>query len=45
MSIEEKVRQVVELQKIHIAIVGQRRPLRALERVWRLDKDSSPAPS
>ncbi len=40
MSLEEKVRQVVELQKIHVTIVGQRRALRPLERVWPLRKDS-----
>lgn len=36
MSLEEKVRQVVELQKIHVAVVGRRRKLRPLERVWQL---------
>lgn len=36
MSLPEKVRQVVELQKIHVAIVGRRRTLRPLERVWPL---------
>ena len=38
MTLPEKVRQVVELQKIHVKIVGRRRPLRAHERVWNLDK-------
>ena len=37
MSLPEKVRQVVELQKIHVAIVGRRRKLGPLERVWDLD--------
>lgn len=36
MSLPEKVRQVVELQKIHVKIVGRRRALRAHERVWDL---------
>jgi hypothetical protein len=36
MSLEEKVRQVVELQKIHVAIIGRRRKLRPLEKVWQL---------
>lgn len=34
MSLPEKVRQVVELQKIFVEIVGQRRPLLDRERVW-----------
>ena len=34
MSLPEKVRQVVELQKIYVEIVGQRRPLLERERVW-----------
>ena len=38
MSLAEKVRQVVELQKIHVAVVGRRRTLRPLERVWDLGK-------
>lgn len=38
MSLEDKVRQVVELQKIHVAVVGRRRPLRPLERAWDLGK-------
>ncbi len=38
MSLTEKVQQVVELQKIHVAVVGRRRPLRPLERVWELGK-------
>ena len=37
MSPEEKIRQVVELQKIFVSIVGRRRALRPLERVWQLD--------
>lgn len=36
MSLEEKVRQVVELQKIHVAIVGRRHELGPLEKVWQL---------
>lgn len=36
MSLEEKVRQVVELQKVHVTVVGQRRALHPLERVWPL---------
>ena len=36
MSLPEKVRQVVELQKIHVAVVGRRRTLRPVERVWDL---------
>lgn len=38
MSLPEKVRQVVELQKIHVAIIGQRRALSPIERVWELEK-------
>lgn len=38
MSLEDKVRQVVELQKIHVTVVGQRRALQPLERVWPLRK-------
>lgn len=38
MSLEDKVRQVVELQKVHVTIVGQRRALQPLERVWQLRK-------
>lgn len=38
MSIEDKVRQVVELQKVHVSVVGRRRPLKSLERVWQLRK-------
>ena len=42
MSLEDKVRQVVELQKIHVTVVGRRRALRPLERVWPLrQRDSS----
>jgi len=36
MSLAEKVRQVVELQKIHVSVVGRRRTLRPVERVWDL---------
>ena len=36
MSLPEKVRQVVELQKIAVATISRRRPLRELERVWPL---------
>lgn len=38
MSLEEKVRQVVELQKVYVTIVGQLRVLKPLERVWQLRK-------
>jgi hypothetical protein len=38
MSLPEKVRQVVELQKIHVKTVGSRRKLRDIERVWPLRK-------
>jgi hypothetical protein len=41
MSLEEKVREVVELQKIHVAVVGRRRALHPLERVWNLDPRQS----
>ena len=37
MSLEEKVRQVVELQKIFVNVVGRRRALKPVERVWKLD--------
>lgn len=36
MSLPEKIRQVVELQKVHVTIVGRRRALKPLERVWPL---------
>jgi hypothetical protein len=36
MSLPEKIRQVVELQKVHVTIVGRRRALSPLERVWPL---------
>lgn len=36
MSLPEKVRQVVELQKIHVAVVGRRRTLQPHEKVWDL---------
>lgn len=38
MSLSDKVRQVVELQKIYVTVVGRRRPLRPLEKVWQLRK-------
>ena len=38
MSLADKVRQVIELQRIHVAVVGRRRPLQPLERVWPLTK-------
>lgn len=36
MSLPEKVRQVVELQKIEVQMIGRRRPLSRRERVWPL---------
>ena len=36
LSLPEKIRQVVELQKVHVTIVGRRRALNPLERVWPL---------
>lgn len=36
MSLPEKIRQVVELQKVHVTIVGRRRALKPIERVWPL---------
>ena len=36
MTLPEKVRQVVELQKVHVRVVGKRRPLTELEQVWDL---------
>ena len=36
MSLPEKVRQVVELQKIEVQMIGRRRPLSQRERVWPL---------
>lgn len=38
MSLPDKVRQVIELQRIHVAVIGRRRPLKPLERVWPLQK-------
>jgi hypothetical protein len=38
MSLENKVRRVIELQRIHVAVIGRRRPLQPLERVWPLRK-------
>jgi hypothetical protein len=37
MSLPEKVRQVVELQRMVLPTIQQRRPLEPWERVWRLD--------
>ena len=37
MSLPEKVRQVVELQKLHVTTVKRRRPLDELETVWQID--------
>lgn len=37
MSLREKVREVVELQKIYVALAARRRPLTELEVVWKLD--------
>jgi hypothetical protein len=39
MSLPEKVRQVVELQRLALPLIQRRRPLHAWERVWRLDPD------
>ncbi len=39
MSHEEKVRQVIELQKVHVSVIGRRRALHPLERVWSLHKN------
>lgn len=36
MSLPEKVRQVVELQKISVTTIKRRRALREIERVWPL---------
>jgi len=36
MSLPEKVRQVVELQKVVLPMIRRRRPLRAWESVWKL---------
>lgn len=38
MSLPEKVRLIVELQKIHVATAGRRRQLDELETVWELDE-------
>ena len=38
MSLPEKLRLVVELQKIHVATAGRRRQLDELETVWELDE-------
>lgn len=37
MSLPDKVRQVVELQKIALPLIRRRRALRSWERVWPLD--------
>ncbi|HEX7191451.1 MAG TPA: hypothetical protein VF381_07745 [Thermoanaerobaculia bacterium] len=36
MSLPEKIREVVKLQRVHVTIVGRRRSLKPLERVWPL---------
>ena len=36
LSLPEKVRQVVELQKIELKLIVRRRPLKEHERVWDL---------
>ena len=36
MTLPEKIRQVVELQRVHVTIVGKRRKLKPVERVWPL---------
>lgn len=36
MSLPEKIQEVVKLQKVHVTIVGRRRALKPLERVWSL---------
>jgi len=38
MSLPEKVRQVVELQRIVLPAIQRRRPLHSWERVWELDR-------
>ena len=38
MSLRDKVQQVIELQKIHVTVVGRRRTLLPIERVWQLRK-------
>ena len=38
MSLPEKVRQVVELQRIALPFIRRRRELRSWERVWPLDE-------
>lgn len=37
MTLPEKIRQVVELQKVFVTVVGRRRPLEPHERVWPLE--------
>jgi len=39
MSLPDKVRQVVELQKIALTQIRRRRTPTAIERVWQLDDD------
>lgn len=36
LSLPEKVRQVVDLQKVAVETIGRRRSLREIERVWPL---------
>lgn len=36
LSLPEKVRQVVDLQKVAVNMIRRRRPLREIERVWPL---------
>ena len=36
MSLPDKVREVVKLQKVHVTVVGRRRALMPIERVWDL---------
>lgn len=37
MTLAEKVREVVRLQRVALPLIRQRRELRAWERVWPLD--------
>jgi hypothetical protein len=43
MSLPDKVREVVQLQRIMLPLIRRRRELREWERVWPVDEDSSPA--
>lgn len=38
MSLPDKVREVVELQKIAVTTIRRRRPLKDIERVWTIDR-------